>query len=98
MSTNTVKIKCAYDNTDFTRVYQFDNVPNSKLGSVKSGVLTVNSKLAAARDESTQFADDYNMRAAFISDDYDPANGVGYFKEIVEAEIIVVEETKIPLF
>ena len=97
---NTVKIKCAFDNTNFTRVYEFDNIASSQLASVKSGIQPVNERLAAARDNSSQNTADYYLRATFISDDFDNSQSpaIGYLHAITEAEIIQTEETKIPLF
>ena len=95
---NTVKVKLAYENTDFTREYSFDNVADSFLDSVKSGVATINNMVAAAKSESTEDVSWYGMRGLFVSDDFDPANNIGYSKGIVEAKIIVQEVTKIPLF
>lgn len=95
---NTVKVKLAYENTDFTREYSFDGVADSYLASVKSGIANINNMVAAAKAESTEDTSWYGMRGLFVSDDFDPANNIGYSKGIVEAKIITENITKIPLF
>ena len=94
MSTvNSVKITCAYTNTDFKRVYQFDGVSAAHLSNVKSNILSLNNTLNDDEDGRK-----YVLRGTFISDDFDQSQDIGWLKEITKAEITTVNETKIPVF
>ena len=81
-ATNTVKIICAYEETDFTRQYQFD-VSDENVADVKDNVLVINASLAASTSGG--------MHSFFLSDD-------GHnLKEISYAGIVTLEEYPIDL-
>ena len=96
---NSVSLKFAYHNTDFTRVYKLDNVPDSALDSVKSKVKAINASMSNIDPEHTS-VDVIELSVNFVADEYDKTtwNSTGHFKEISEATVVVEEVTKIPLF
>ena len=102
---NSIKLKFAYQGTNFTRTYQLDDVATAALPNVKSKIQAINTKLASAR--ANPASDFYNTKLmlSFVSDDYVNSgsseafpSATGYFKEITEATIIQENITKIPLF
>lgn len=102
---NSIKLKFAYEGTDFTRTYQLDDVATEALPNVKTKVQAVNAKLAAAK--ANPAADFYNTKLmlSFVSDDFvnhpsssDFPTATGYFTAITEATIVQESVTKIPLF
>jgi len=81
MAEPVVQITCGYEETDFTRQYQFD-VAESLAADVKDNILAINASLAASNSGG--------MHSFFLSDD-------GHnLKEITDAKLITVEEFPIP--
>lgn len=102
---NSIKLKFAYEGTDFTRVYQLDDVATEALPNVKTKVQAINSKLAAAKASPGTSYHDTRLMLSFVSDDYvnhpsssDFPTATGYFTAITEATIVQESVTKIPLF
>ena len=98
---NKVKLKMGFQGTSFTRTYEFEGVSASALDSVKSGVIAFNESVASAVSKETQEYENYALMGTFVSDDFAPSNNRdqnGMLSGIVEATVIVEEETKIPLF
>ena len=96
---NSVKLKFAYTGTDFTRVYNLDDVADEALDDVKSKVIALNQKVAAYIDGTNPSDGDARvMRSVFVADSLGGNSGIGYFEKISEATVVVEEVTKIPLF
>ena len=101
MLTNTVRLTLSYNNTDFTRVYQFEGVNSSFLDNVKTNALAFNSVMASIRSGADVSLDNAFMYGVLVSDDFDASDEehyTGHPKEIIKAEVVTVEETAIPLF
>lgn len=82
MDNPIVKLTCGYEDTDFTRVYQFE-CAESLVADVKDNVLAINASLAASTSGG--------MHTFFLSDD-------GHnLKAIVDAKITTLEEYPIDL-
>ena len=82
MADSVVKLTCGYEDTDFTRLYEFA-VADSLVGDVKDNVLAINDSLAASNSGG--------MHSFFLSDD---GNNL---KAITEAKLVTVEEFPIPI-
>lgn len=82
---NSIILTLAYKDTDFTRKYQLNDVTNEALGQLKPKVLDYNANLPEQ---------DKNI---FISDDYDPIQGVGTLSSITAASYKVVTYERINL-
>lgn len=86
---NTVKLKMAYKNTDFTRQMTISDVADSVLSSVEGKIEAINSSLEGGTSGG--------LDTFFISDDYDAEQTIGTFEKIYEARIETFIETSIPL-
>lgn len=80
-TTNTIKLTCGYEETDFTRVITISDVDsiNATDETVRAKVKAVNTSLAGGTDGG--------LSTFFRSDDYDASQGVGALKEITQAVI-----------
>lgn len=86
---NSVKMKLAYNNTDFTRTMTISEVAESVLPNVETSIQSINDSLAAGTSGG--------LDTFFIADDYDAAQSIGSFKQISQAVVSSVTETDIPL-
>ena len=80
-NTNTIKLTCGYEDTDFTRVVTISDVDSTAAAveTVRAKVQAVNTSLAGGTDGG--------LSDFFRSDDYDASEGVGALKEITQAVI-----------
>lgn len=86
---NSVQLKLAYNNTDFTRTMTIGEVAESVIADVETKIQGINDSLAAGTSGG--------LNTFFISDDYDAAQTIGSFKQISQAVVKSVTETDIPL-
>jgi len=86
---NSIKLKMAYTNTDFTRNMTIGDVAESVLAGVETKIQNINDSLEGGTAGG--------LETFFISDDYDAAATVGSFKQISQAVINSVTETTIDL-
>ena len=93
---NSITLKFAYHNTDFTRTYKLENVQTAALPNVKQKIKDINTALAAEGYGGTKV----ELSANFVANEYDTTNtfGNGHMQAIAEAVIVQEDVTKIPLF
>ena len=94
---NSISLKFAYNNTDFTRTYKLDNVPTSALSTAKSKIASINSILDGTITGQSHMIQ--CLRGNFVANEYDNGlNSTGHMSKISEATIVQESVTKIPLF
>lgn len=78
---NSITVTCAYENTDFTRKYKFNDVTDSNAipNTVRSKIQALNASLAGG---TANGLDEF-----FRSDDYDATNDIGKLQRISAAQI-----------
>lgn len=86
--TNAVAIDCEYTNTDFVRRYKVSDVAANDLSSVETKINALNTSLAGGTAGG--------ISGILISDDYDPAEGIGYLSRISKAIITSTQEIDVP--
>ena len=86
---NSATLTFGYTNTDFTRKYTFNNLSAADCAGLKAKVLALNASIEGGTDG--------NLGDFFISDDYDAAEGIGYFNGITAAQYEASTVTDIPL-
>ena len=77
----TIKATCAYEGTDFERVYTISDVDSISAATetVRAKVQAINQSLAGGNADG--------LEDFFRSDDYDSTEGVGELKEITKVVI-----------
>lgn len=80
---NKVSLDIEYTGTDFTRRYTMSGVSSSQLPSIESACEAINASLLAGTAGG--------MSSIFISDDFDPSQGIGYMQKIYRAQIVSSE-------
>ena len=79
-----------YNDTDFTRKYQINDVPATlSAATIKTNIKGVNASLAGGTDDG--------LSAAFRADDFNASAGIGAFTGIVAAQLVEQTVTNIPL-
>lgn len=78
-TTNTIKLTCGYEDTDFERIVTIGDVDSTAAAveTVRAKVKAVNQSLAGGTDDG--------LSEFFRSDDYDDSQGVGTLKQITKA-------------
>ena len=93
---NSITLKFAYVNTNFTRTYKLDNVATAALADVKTKVQSINADLSSPSTPSLK----KDLMVNFVADEYDLTSftGTGHMQAISEVTIVQEDVTKIPLF
>lgn len=88
---NSITITCAYENTDYTRKYKFNDVTseNAIPNTVRTKIQAVNASLAGGNADG--------LENFFRSDDYDSENDIGKLQRISAAQIDSLIATVIDL-
>ena len=86
---NTATLTFGFTGTDYTRKYTFGGLSVADCENLKAKVLALNESISAGTAGG--------LSAFFISDDFDAAQGIGYFDGIKAAQYESSSVTDIPL-
>lgn len=86
---NSATLTFDYTGTTFTRKYKFDGLTQTQCTNLATNVKAINASLKAGTAGG--------LSAFFISDDFDAAQGIGYFDKISAAQYEATTLTEIDL-